>query len=109
MGCRSFSFILTLLILTFASMIIDSRVAEARILPKSAIPLPSKVALPNLPVPVPLPQVPNLPVPLPEVPLVPLPNVPLPEVPLPNLPVPAVPLPNLPIPKLTVDGVKVLP
>ncbi|ESW20365.1 hypothetical protein PHAVU_006G202700 [Phaseolus vulgaris] len=102
MGCSSMSILLPLLLLTFSSIIIDSRVAEARLLPKSVLPLPSAVELPSLPVP------------LPSVPAVPLPSLPLPAVPLPDVPVPSLSLPNVPvpalaIPKLTAEGIKVIP
>nr|KYP63057.1 hypothetical protein KK1_017622 [Cajanus cajan] len=115
MGSSSFTFILPLLLLTFSSMISDTSVAEARILPKSAkVHQVSKVdlpPLPTLPLPLPLPPLPSLPVPLPAVPLpdLPLPSVPLPNVPLPNLPIPNVPIPNVPIPKLKVNNVARIP
>ncbi|BAT86907.1 hypothetical protein LR48_Vigan09g260600 [Vigna angularis] len=108
MGCSSFSTILTVLVLTFSSMMIDSRVAEARVVPKSDLPLVSKVGLP-----VPLPDLPVTPtLPVPELPVpVPALGVPVPKLPVPSLPVPvsAVQLPALPIPKLTVEGLKLIP
>ncbi|WVY93496.1 hypothetical protein V8G54_032584 [Vigna mungo] len=101
MGCSSFSMILTVLVLTFSSMMIDSRVAEARVVPKSDLPLVSKAGLPvTLPISLPVP-VPELPVPVPALP-VPIPSVPVP-VPIPGQ------LPTLPIPqlKVKVGGVKI--
>ncbi|XP_014517923.1 saposin-like protein 11 [Vigna radiata var. radiata] len=103
MGCSSFSMILTVLVLTFSSMMIDSRVAEARVVPKSDLPSVSKVGLPvTLPIvlPVPLPEIP-VPVPVPDL------GVPVPKVPVP-VPIP-VHLPTLTIPKLKVNvgGVKI--
>ncbi|RDX87459.1 hypothetical protein CR513_31066, partial [Mucuna pruriens] len=106
MGSSTFSFILSLVLLTFSSMISDSRVAEARTLLQSELPLP-KVELPLLPS-LPVPPVSSLPVPpVSSLPLPPLPELPpLPGVPVSiPVPLPNVPIPNVPIPQPKVNNV----
>ncbi|KAK7331751.1 hypothetical protein VNO80_28489 [Phaseolus coccineus] len=96
MGCSSFSFMLPLLLLTFSSIIIDSRVAEARLLPKNLFPPPSEDDLPVLPVP--LPAIPDI--------------LPHPKVPyglIPTLSFPHVTIPNVSLPQITVNDVKIIP
>jgi len=65
-----------LVVLTFSSMIIDSRVAEARLQLKDLFPPPSDDAV-----------VPELPVPLPDLPLLPHPKVQIGGI-IPKLPLP---------------------
>nr|ACU15772.1 unknown [Glycine max] len=89
MGSSRLSFILVPVLVTFSSMIIDSRVAEARTLPKSAL-LPSKVDIPTV---VPLPLV------------APLPNLPVTLPPVPELPA----VPKVPIPEVIVNNAKIIP
>ncbi|QCD76585.1 hypothetical protein DEO72_LG1g206 [Vigna unguiculata] len=106
MGRSSLSMVLSVVVLTFSWMMIESRIAVARVVPKSELPLDSKTALPTLPVPLPaLPvTVPDLPVPVPDLPA-PLPSLPVPLPPVPTTSLPS--LPSLPLPTLKVEGVKI--
>ncbi|XP_027339317.1 protein PELPK1-like [Abrus precatorius] len=111
MGSSNFSFILPLVLLTFASMMSDTRVAGARNLLQSTLPLPKvpNVDLPPIsglpPLPKPqLPSVPDLSMPLPLLPPLPKPELP----PLPNIPIPgASELPKLP--KVAIPDVVINP